>query len=74
MKIQIPGTNLVRDTTSMALINQDKSGLDAYLAKRNLMASQKQEINNMKSDINNIREDLTEIKSLMLKLLDKTNG
>ena len=53
MIVPITGTTLVRDTKSMALINQDKNGLDDYLKKRNLMAIQKQEINNIKIQLNN---------------------
>ncbi len=73
--VQIPGTSLVRDTTSMALINQDKSGLDAYAKQRNILLAQKQEINTIKSDIENVRNDMTEIKQLIMKLIEKgSNG
>jgi hypothetical protein len=71
MLIQIPGTTLVRDTKSMALINQDKNGLEEYLKKRQVMASQKEEINNMKSDISEIKGDLSELKAMMAQLLSK---
>ena len=69
MIIPIPGTTLVRDTKSMALINQDKNGLDDYLKKRQTMAAQKQEINTMKADITEVKNDINEIKQLMLKML-----
>jgi hypothetical protein len=69
--VQIPDTTYVRDTTSMALINQDKNGLEAYIQKRNVMLAQKQEINTIKSDIDNIKGDLQEIKVLMMQLLNK---
>jgi hypothetical protein len=71
MIVQIPGTTLVRDTVSMALINQDKNGLDDYLKKRQTMAAQKQEINNMKADISEIKGDLSELKSMIAQLLSK---
>ena len=71
MIVPITGTTLVRDTKSMALINQDKNGLDDYLKKRNLMAIQKQEINTMKADIIDVKNDIQEIKQLLLKMLDK---
>ena len=75
MLIQIPGTPFVRDTKSMAIINRDQQGLEEYQRKRNFLASQKQEINNMKSDIDGLREDMKEIKTLMLQLLGKgSNG
>ena len=45
MLIQIPGTKLYRDTESMALLNKDTSGLEEYRMKRQLIQSQKEEIN-----------------------------
>lgn len=75
MHIQIPGTNLYRDTETMALINKDVSGLEEYNMKRRMLETQKSEINKVKSEINGIKEEMTEIKSLLLKLLDKgSNG
>ena len=73
MLLQIPNTTLVRDTNSMALINNDKNGLQEYYRKRERLATQASEINNMKSDINNIKEDLGELKSLLIQLLEKSN-
>ena len=69
--VQIPETTYVRDTASMALINQDKNGLEAYIKQRNVLLAQKQEINTLKSDIDNIRNDMQEIKVLMMQLLNK---
>jgi hypothetical protein len=69
--VQITGTTFVRDTDSMGVINKDKNGLEDYLKKRNLMATQKEEINNMKNDIVDVKEYIKEIKQLLLKMLDK---
>jgi hypothetical protein len=71
--LQIPNSTLVRDTNSMALIVDDKNGLQEYYRKRNRLANQASEINTMKSDINNIKEDLGELKLLLMKLLEKSN-
>ena len=71
MIVQIPGTTLVRDTNSMALINQDKNGLESYIKQRNFLYSQKQEINTVKSVIQGIKDDMAEIKQLMMQLLEK---
>ena len=73
MIVQIPGTTLVRDTNSMALINNDKNGLQEYYRKRNRLAAQEAEINNIKSDINSIREEMGDIKMLLVQLLEKSN-
>jgi len=65
---------MVRDTTTRALINRDQNGLQEYQHKRNLLAAQKQEINNVKSEIDGIKDEMQEIKQLLLQLLGKTNG
>lgn len=69
--LKVPGTKLVRDPRNGAIINQDKTGLDEYLAKRRGMESQKEEINKVKSDITEMKQDMADIKSLLLKLLEK---
>jgi hypothetical protein len=73
--IKIPGTNFVRDTESMALINKDTDGLEEYKIKRRLLSTQKEEINKVKYEIESIKEDMSDIKQLLIKLLDKgSNG
>jgi hypothetical protein len=74
MLVKVTGTNLVRDTETMALINKDVNGLEEYNLKRQMMANQKHEINNIKSEINDIKSDMNDIKVLLLKLMEKTNG
>ena len=69
--IPIPGTKMVRDTNSMALINRDINGLQEYQNKRHFLATQKQEINKMKMDIDDVKNDIKEIKQLMLQLIGK---
>ena len=66
---------MYRDTETMALVNKDVSGLEEYKMKRRLLATQKEEINNLKTELSSIKDDMLEIKQLMLKLMDKgTNG
>jgi hypothetical protein len=75
MLVQITGTNLYRDTETMALVNKDVSGLEDYKMKRRMMATQKDEINKIKTELAGIKEDMTEIKQLVLQLIGKgTNG
>jgi chaperonin cofactor prefoldin len=69
--LKVEGTKLIRDPRSGALINQDKNGLNDYMAKRRNMELQKEELNKVKSELNGIKEDISEIKTLMLKLLEK---
>jgi len=73
--VQIPGTDFVRDTESMALINRDVNGLEEYKTKRRLLSTQKEEINKIKYEIDDIKQDMNDIKQLLIKLLDKgSNG
>lgn len=72
--VKVSGTNFVRDTDSMALINRDLNGLEEYKMKRRMLETQRNEINNVKSEIETIKDDMQEIKQLMLKLLEGTNG
>jgi len=75
MLIQIPNTTLVRDTNSMGLINKDRNGLEEYNMKRKLLATQKEEINNIKAELSGVKSDMQEIKQLLLQLMDKNiNG
>lgn len=71
MLVEIPGTKLVRDTNSMALINMDTAARDEYYAKVKILTSQKEEINKVKTEINDIKSELTTIKDLLIQLLQK---
>lgn len=69
--VKVTGTQFIRDTGSMALINTDEVGKNDYLSKVRMMKAQKDEINTVKAEIAGIKDDMQEIKQLMLKLLDK---
>ena len=69
--VKVTGTQFIRDTGSMALINTDEVGKNDYLSKVRMMKAQKDEINTVKAEIADIKDDMQEIKQLMLKLLNK---
>jgi len=69
--VRVPGTNFVRDINSMGLTNKDSEGLEEYKTRRNLLITQKEEINSIKSEITNVKTDMDEIKQLLHKLLEK---
>lgn len=69
--VKIQGTSFVKDIETNTLINQDSQGLTDYLNRRNILASQKNEINTIKSEVDSIKSDIKEIKDLMLKILEK---
>ena len=72
--VKVNNSTFVRDTASMALINQDKNGLSEYLNKRRALESQRSEINNMKSEISDLKSDVTEIKNMLYQLLGRKIG
>lgn len=75
MLLQVTDTNYLRDTTSMALINNDRSAKEEYLNKAKIIRQQKEEINNMKTEIISMKNDVTDIKELLKQLIGKgTNG
>ena len=47
---EIPG--LLRDTKTLAIINNDKNGLEKYLAERERILKERQEIESLKKDVN----------------------
>lgn len=73
--VKVTGTEFVRDTESMALINTNNTERNEYYAKVRMLKTQKDEINTVKEEISSIKHDMDEIKTLMLKLLEKgSNG
>ena len=75
MLVKVTGTNFVRDTNSMGLINNNTAEKNEYYNKLNIIARQKGEINMMKSDINELKSDMQEIKQLLVQLIGKgSNG
>jgi hypothetical protein len=71
MYVKVTGTNFVRDTNSMAIINTDVNDKNEYYNKVKLLSLQKQEINTLKDEIDIIRSDMSEIKQLMVALINK---
>ena len=74
MLVKVTGTNMIRDTNSMALINTDNTEKNEYYSKVRLIKNQKEEINNVKAEMANIKGDVADIKQLLMKLLESTNG
>ena len=71
MLIPIPGTTLVRDTETMALINKDTSGQQEYYNRRNKLAAEKEQINKIKTEVQSLKDDVNDIKQLLNKILEK---
>ena len=71
MLLPVNDTNYLRDTTSMALINNDRSAKEEYLNKAKLIKQQKEEINTLKTEITLMKNDVTDIKELLKQLIGK---
>jgi hypothetical protein len=73
--VKVTGTNFVRDTNSMALMNTDENSKNEYYAKVRMLKTQKDEINKVKSEMLGIKDDMAEIKYMLSKLLKEgSNG
>ena len=57
--------SLVRDVSSNAIVNNNKSDNDNFLRISEQKYKEKQEFKKLKSDVDGIKNDLDEIKSLL---------
>ena len=56
---------LVRDMSSNAIVNNNKSDYENFLRISEQKYKEKKEFEKLKSDVDNIKDDLDEIKSLL---------
>ncbi len=56
--------NLVRDSQSKAIINQDKDGYNSYIKERNFKTT----LTNVVKEVDGLKRDIQDIKYLLLKL------
>ncbi len=61
-------TDLVRDNSTRAILNNDSSQYDNYLKRRAQRQQGKDRIDNMESDLKNLKDDINEIKTLLRAL------
>ena len=71
MYVEVVGTDFIRDTNSMAIINTNDNVKNEYYNKVKVLTAQKQELNTVKCEIDDIKNDISEIKQLMLAILNK---
>ena len=71
-KLRVEGhENLIRDTSSNAVINSSTSEYRIYMAKYRAREQQSDELRNACKEINTLKAELREIKSLITKVLEK---
>ncbi len=64
--------NLVRDTTSRALMNTDREEFEAYYAERDQKIKELQEKQSLENKVNKLEDDMSEIKDLLRQLVTRT--
>lgn len=70
--LKVLGHNgLVRDTSSGAIINTNRTEYEEYMARVKEAEERENAISQHTIEINNMKNELQEIKSLILQLLNK---
>lgn len=59
---------LVRDTNSKAVLNTDKTGLQEYYAKREVLKKEQQEKIETKERLAKIESEMQDIKNLLIEI------
>ena len=60
--------DLVRDNSTGAILNNDSSQYNQYLALRNKRKQGTNRIDNMENDLKSLKDDINEIKTLLRAL------
>ena len=60
--------DLVRDNSTGAILNNDKSQYDQYLTLRAKRQQKTERIDNMEDDLKSLKDDINEIKNLLRAL------
>ena len=67
--------SLVRDSSTMAILNTNGTDYENYIRRRQSLMSDKEQLANQANEINNLKQDLSEIKQMLTALLqDRTKG
>jgi len=61
--------NLMRDPLSNGILNDNQSGYDEYIARRDAANKAKDSELTMKEDLDNLKGEINEIKSLLKELV-----
>tara|TARA_Y100000592_G_scaffold55312_1_gene87021 strand:+ start:419 stop:640 length:222 start_codon:yes stop_codon:yes gene_type:complete len=63
--------NLVRDTSSNAVINSSTTEYKIYMARHRAREKESDKLRNACKEINSLKAELREIKDLVIKVLEK---
>lgn len=71
-KLQVEGfASLVRDTTSNAIVNVNKSDYQIYMSRLKSRERQNDVLRDTVKEINNLKSELFEIKKLLKEVIKK---
>lgn len=62
---------MVRDMSTGAVLNKNASEYEAYLAKKQQIRKNKEQMVKQIEEINNLKNELSEIKQMLLALMNK---
>lgn len=70
--VKIEGKDgLVRDMSTRAIINTNKSEYENYLERRKATLAKNKQLEEHSEEINNIKTELSDIKQMLLTVLNK---
>lgn len=61
--------SLVRDMSSNAIVNRNKSEFDKFNNLSKIKYKEKQEFNQVKTDLNEVKQELKELKELLKSIV-----
>ena len=71
-EIKVEGhPDLVRDSSSKAIVNKNIDEYKAYMMANKMRASEKDRINNIESDLSSLKDEINEIKYLLKELVSR---
>jgi len=68
--IETEAAGLFRDSSTMAIINNDKASYAAYKMKR----QEGNKVNTLSTEVASLKQDMVEIKTMLLTLTEGING
>ena len=70
-KLKVEGhNNLLRDSETGAIINNDKSGFSSYMMNKTIKDEESIRIQNVERDLANIHSEISELKLLIKEALN----
>ncbi len=65
-------SSLFRDSTTKAIINDNKLEYDSYLSRKKFQEKERDRIEDLENDFDSIKTELDEIKSLLKGLAERS--